>query len=301
MSKKAIDLSIIILNYNTKELTRTCLESVIQAKNKADMWEVILVDNGSTDGSVEFLVQAIKDLNVSSWVTHISLSTNIGFAAGNNKGIHIAQGKAILLLNSDTEIKKEAIQRSLELLWSRESIGVVTAKLVLSNGLIDPACHRGFPTPWASFTYLSGLETLFPQSYWFSQYHQGYKNLSIKHQVDAISGAFFLIKKEVISTTGLLDEDFFMYGEDLDWAYRIRSNGWEIWYEPDAIVLHKKKLSGRNSADPLVRNKTSYYFISTMKQFYNKHYKDSYPFIVTWIILNLLNLRLFFLKKERTH
>jgi len=297
MSQKNPELSIIIVNYNTKKLTLECLKSVIQAREDTDVWEIILVDNGSSDDSVEFLTSTTEYTTNKSWIRIIALDKNYGFSGGNNKGFAVALGRSVLLLNSDTAIQSDAIQICLRRLYSSSKIGVVGSKLFLPNGEIDPACHRGFPTPWASFSYFVGLERLFPSSRIFSQYHQWYKRMNEAHQVDAISGGFFMVRKEVIDQVGVLDESYFMYGEDLDWAYRIKERGWEIWYEPSAQVLHKKKQSGRNSSNVETRKKTKEYFYSTMKLFYKKHYQKKYSTIITLFVITLLNLRLFVVQK----
>jgi len=279
-----IDVSIIILNYNTKDLVLACLSSLAKAKTPTDHWEVIVVDNASTDGSVEVLKQK-KNIHI------IQNKTNLGFAAGNNFGIKMAKGRYVLLLNSDTEVTKGAIQLVLDFMDTHPKVGVSTCKLVLSDGTIDPACHRGFPTPWAAFTYMIGLEKFFSHSRLFAQYHQGYKDLSVAHEIDSPSGAFFLIRREVIDKVGMLDEDYFMYGEDLDWAYRIKQAGWQIWFNPEATVLHHKKQSGRANVDAQLRRQTQKYFYETMGLFYKKHYSHRYGWLVTQLILLAIKLR----------
>jgi GT2 family glycosyltransferase len=298
MNKPPVDLSIIIVNYNTEALTKTCLLSLTKAKQIDDMWEVILVDNGSTDGSTEALQHFINITNDVNKITKfIPSKKNVGFSAGNNIGIKASVGSSVLLLNSDTEVSLGSIQQVYQRLHSDSSIGAATCKLVLPNGSIDPACHRGFPTPWASATYFFALEKLFPHSRLFSQYHMGFKNIDHEHEIDAISGAFFMVKRTTIDTVGLLDESYFMYGEDLDWAYRIRQKGYKILFIPDVYVLHKKKQSGRDNIDPHIKKQTTISFYQTMQLFYRKHYQNIYPFFFTWFILTLLDLRIWITKK----
>lgn len=286
------ELSILIVNYNTPELTSACLASIITAKKENDAWEVIVIDNGSTDFSVEELQKCISDKKAGDWIRMLSLPKNIGFAGGNNRGIEKSKGEAILLLNSDTEVEKDSIQLAFSQLYQDKQTGVVGGYLYLQNGMMDPACHRGFPTPCAAFSYFIGLERLFPHSHVFGKYHQGYKGYDSIHTVDAISGAFFMIKKSVIDIVGLLDESFFMYGEDLDWAYRIKEDGWNIVFNPHVKVLHKKKQSGRLHTDKKVKKVTQYHFYSTMKQFYQKHYEKKYPRLVTYIVYAALDMRI---------
>ena len=172
------------------------------------------------------------------------------------------------------------------------SAGAATCRLDLVNGKMDPACHRGFPTPWAAFTYMTGLEKLFPTSRLFAQYHMGYKNMRIPHQVDCISGAFFLTRRDVIDQVGLLDEDYFMYAEDIDWAYRLKAHGWEVWFNPEVSILHKKKQSGRSH---LLRSRqvtTERYFHLSNWLFYKKHYEKRYGPIVSFLIHMFYRIRL---------
>lgn len=291
------ELSIIIVNFNTHSLTRECLLSLEQAKTDGDSWEVIVVDNGSERQDVEDLYEFIKEKpKRADFIEILESPSNVGFSAGNNIGMKKAVGACILLLNSDTEVPKNSIQVALQELKKDTSAGVLTTKLVLPRGNIDPACHRGFPTPWAALTYFTGLEKLFPTSPVFSQYHMGYKNMSVVHEIDAPSGAFFLVKREVIEKVGLLDEDYFMYGEDIDWAYRIKQAGYKILYDPNVSVFHKKKQSGRANTNKQVKKRTTMFFYQTMQLFYKKHYQEKYPFIVTWMVSALLDVRVLFVK-----
>ena len=288
MRMSNIDVSIIILNYNTKALLLACLSSLAKENPPTDHWEVIVVDNASTDGSVEVLKQK-KNIHI------IQNKTNLGFAAGNNVGIKIAKGRYILLLNSDTEVTKDAIGQMVAFMDAHPKVGVSTCKLLLPDGSMDPACHRGFPTPWAACTYMMGLERLFPHSRLFAQYHQGYKDLSNPHEIDSPSGAFFMVRREVMEQVGMLDEDYFMYGEDLDWAYRIKQAGWQIWFNPQATVLHRKKQSGRANVDPAIQKQTERYFYQTMELFYKKHYEKKYSPVVTWLVYVLLDFKMLLL------
>jgi hypothetical protein len=242
----------------------------------------------------------------------IENESNLGFAKANNIGIKAAQGKNILLLNSDTEINSLAIQKTLKFLeesrgdvrgnYSDENtgetekssevggIGVVTCKVLLNNGKIDPSCHRGFPTPWNAFCYFAKLEKLFPKLKLFSGYHQYYKDLSSIHEVDAISGAFFMIRRNVTHDVGVFDEDYFMYGEDLDWCFRIKAAGYRIMYNPSYSIIHHKKKSGRASGDIELKKKTQRYFWQTMRIFYEKHYLKKYPRIINLIAIKTLKM-----------
>jgi GT2 family glycosyltransferase len=284
-----MELSIIIVSFNTEDITRACLDSIVKWSEGAD-WEVIVVDNGSTDGSIAMLKKY-------PGIKCIFNDKNLGFAKANNKGLKIAKGKYILLLNSDTEIRQDSIATMLRFMDGHLKAGASTCRLDLTNGRMDPACHRGFPTPWASLTYLIGLEKLFPRFPLFAGYHLGYKNMTIPHQVDCISGAFFLARREAIKEVGSLDEAYFFYAEDIDWAYRFKQAGWEIWFNPEAVVLHKKKMSGRNS---LLRSRavtTEIYFHTYNWLFFKKHYAKKYGPLVSFPVNLFYSFRLFLLKQ----
>lgn len=273
--KEFANVTIVIVNYNTRELLKSRLSDL--------RGHVIVVDNGSTDGSVEEVKSAKIDLIVNT--------KNIGFARANNQGIRMAKTKYILLLNTDCEATMKSITEVVGYLEDHPDVGGVTCKLMLSNGSMDPACHRGFPTPWAALTYFLGFERLFPTSRLFSQYHQGYKPMDEIHEVDCISGAFFLVRREVINQVGFLDEDFFMYGEDIDWCYRIRQAGWKIVFYPHVSVTHKKHQSGLAHADDDRREQTKRHFYDAMRHFYQKHYRHRYGWLVTTLVLLGIKLR----------
>jgi len=287
---KAPDVSVIILNFNTLNLTRMCLESLEKSLLGHYTMEVIVCDNASTDGTETMVKKEFPK------VLMIQNGKNVGFAAGNNTGIRKSKGRYILLLNSDTEVTPTAIATMIEFMDTHPKAGAATCTLVLPNGSIDPACHRGFPTPWASVTYLTKLEKLFPKTKFFGEYHQGYKNLKTAHQVDAISGAFFMVRREVVTSVGLLDEDYFMYAEDIDWAYRIKKSGYEIWFNPKASVLHKKKQSGRANTQRRRRIATEIYFHKSNWLFYKKNFAATYNPFVTFLVNSFYTLRLWFLE-----
>jgi hypothetical protein len=289
--EKTIDLSVVILNYNTVELTRKCLQTVFASNLGKYTMEVIVCDNGSTDGSVEMITKEFPQ------VVFIDNKKNLGFAAGNNPGIKRAGGRYILLLNTDTEVPKKTLATMIGFMDGHPEAGAATCKLLLPDGTMDPACHRGFPTPWVAFTYLTKLEKLFPKTKLFGEYHQGYKGFNTIHEVDCIVGAFFLVRREVVKKVGMMDEEFFMYGEDIDWAYRIRQAGWKIFYNPTVTILHKKKQSGRSNILRKRRVVTEVYFHKYNWLFYKKHYATKYPAPLTWVVGAFYTTRLFLLEK----
>lgn len=292
MRKNAnVDLSIIILSYNTKDLLRSCLASVFAYRPQQYRMEVIVCDNASNDGSLEMVKKEFPE------TIRIQNGQNKGFAGGNNPGIKRSNGRYILLLNSDTQVQKDTLETMISFMDTHEDVGASTCKVLLPSGQIDPACHRGFPTPWASITYLLKLEKLFPTSLLFGQYHQGYKGFTTSHQVDCIVGAFFMVRREVIEKVGLLDEDFFMYAEDIDWCFRIKQAGFTIMYTPQTSILHRKKQSGRANILKKRRLTTEVYFHRYNWLFYTKHYKKIYPWWVTMMVNDFYALRIFLLER----
>src|SRR3989344_6338129 len=176
------DLSIIILNYNVKDLLLQCLESVF--KNKSQNWQVIVVDNASSDNSVEAVKEKFPQVEL------LKNKKNLGFAAGNNEGVKLVKAPVILFLNPDTVIVDEAIQKTYDYLMTNSDIGAITCRVELPDGRLDYSCHRGFPTPWNSFAYFSGLSKIFPHSPLFSGYTASYLDTKITHEIDCLTGAF---------------------------------------------------------------------------------------------------------------
>lgn len=273
-----MDLSIIIVNYKTQKLTLQTLESVFAARPPKNKLEVILVDNGSNDDTPEAVCRYYPEVKI------IESRENLGFAGGNNLGLRRAKGRYQLLLNSDTLVEKDTLVKMIDFMDNHPRVGLSTCRVELAGGKIDPASHRGFPTPWASLTYYLGLERFWPKSRLFGQYHQGWKDLHATHEIDTPVGAFFMIRREVLRQVGLLDEKFFMYGEDIDLAFRIKQAGWQISYAPITRITHLKGASGINKPVKDIRIKTTKAFFEAMKLFYKKHYAKKYGFAVKWLV-----------------
>lgn len=266
-------LSIILVNFNGWDWTEKCLDSFPNLQNWSELKtqiEVIVVDNGSRDESV-------KKLRKLDWITLLELPENLGFSGGNNVGIRAAQAPFILLLNTDTEFLPETNLLALLQNFSDDSVGVVTPKIVLPNGELDHACHRGFPTPWNAAWYFSGIAKLFPSFRPIAGYRQSWKDLSTKHEVDACSGAAMLVRTKNLEKVGFLDESFFMYAEDIDWCYRFAENGFKTLYDPAVTILHHKHKSGMKNSSWETKQRSTAAFFDTMKQFMWKHYTEKYP------------------------
>lgn len=286
-------LSIIIVSFNTQEITSKCLKALRKNFKKYPLdYEVIVVDNGSKDKSVEML----KNLKV-GWpeLKVIVSKINLGFGKGNNLGLKKATGKYVLYLNSDAIVDDIDFNDLIYLMETNGDIGAMTVRVVLSNGEIDPASHRGFPTLWRSFNYFVGLERFFYRVPFlnkiFGGYHLSHMNLDEVHEVEVITGAFFLTRKNILDKIGGFDEDYFAYGEDIEMAWSIKEIGYRIIYYPLWEVLHLKSVSGLKGRDKKIRKKTSFHFYDSMKIFYRKHYATRYPKFINEIVYFIIDIK----------
>ena len=252
-------LSIIIVNYNVKYLLEQCLRSVRAAAKDMEV-EVIVVDNGSADGSVDYLRPLFPE------VQFIENTGNPGFAAANNQALRLCRGRYALLLNPDTIVAEDTLRSACRFMDRHPEAGAVGVKMIDAHGAFLPESKRSFPTPWVSFCKLFGLSRLFPYSRRFAAYSLPYLSADGIHQVDVLSGAFMLLRCEALQRIGLLDESFFMYGEDIDLSYRMISAGYKNFYLP-LCILHYKGESTRY-ADPRYLDA----FYDAMLIFYRKHY-----------------------------
>ncbi|KIL38740.1 glycosyl transferase family 2 [Gordoniibacillus kamchatkensis] len=268
-----MDLSILIVNYNTRELTLQALRSVYASKT-AYTYEVILIDNASRDDSVAAIAAEFPQVRL------IANSENVGFAKANNQGMRMAQGRYMLLLNSDTEIQPDTLKIMVTFMETHPEVGASGCKVVLPDGSLDKACKRGFPTPSASFFYAFGFSKLFPKIPAFNQYQLGYLNPDDEYPVDCLVGAFMLVRAETIRQVGMLDEQFFMYGDDVDWCYRIKQAGWVNYYYPRTSILHHKRASWRKKPTRMI-----YEFHRAMYLFHRKHYWKKYSFLVNGAVV----------------
>lgn len=294
---KKPDVSIIILNYNAEKFLRETLKSVQTQKGLTI--ETIVVDNNSSDNSRAMVA---KEFPEALWVQR---DTSVGFSAGNNAGLPHAHANTILFLNPDASFTKpHDLKVCYDKLWSDKTIGTLTGRvnLVLTGG-IDETCHRGFPTPWASFTHFSGLSRLFPHAPLFNQYTKNYLGYDQEHEIDAVGGMFMLMRKCVGEAVGWWDEDYPLYGEDIDFCYRIHEAGYRNLYFPKVKILHYKGVTtgmSKQSASVTTAKKDTIrrvkgWSITAMRLFYDKHYKDKYPFFVTWLVY--LGIKLMYFKR----
>ncbi len=278
------DISIIVISYNTKDITKKCLQTLLTSLEKTleVSSEIIVVDNGSMDGSTEMLKkikEKCKKIESKIKIKLLESNENLGFARANNMALSIALGKYILFLNSDAIIKDVNFEDLIYYLDKNPEVGVVTVKIILPNGDIDWASHRGTPTIWRSFSYFSKLEILFSHipklAKLFGGYHLKHLDLNTIHEIDSPSGAFYLTRKDILDKTGGFDTRYFMYGEDIDLSHRIKKMGFKIIYYPLFIVIHMKYKSGLKRGLRKTEVKTKNYFYDAMKIFYDKHFGDN--------------------------
>jgi N-acetylglucosaminyl-diphospho-decaprenol L-rhamnosyltransferase len=272
-----LDLAIVILNYNTVALLRDCLRSVF-ASDTSLRYHICVVDNASTDGSAEMVQAEFPAVHL------IANRVNRGFSTGNNDGLRWfgfggqpqnsqlagsngSVARYALLLNPDTLVPPTSLGAMVRFMDERPQIGVAGPRLRRLDGSLDRACRRTFPTPQVSFYRMVGLSKLFPNSRRFNAYNMAFYAEDAVHPVDSVVGAFMLLRREAIAQVGLLDEGFFMYGEDLDWAKRIKDAGWQVWYNGQVEITHVKEAASRQSS------KSRIDFYEAMWIFYDKHYR----------------------------
>ena len=285
-----VDLSIIIVSFNTRDVTKKCLDSVFSSfkKNKGISWEIIVVDNGSSDGSVKLLKSYQK-------IRLILNKKNTGFGRPNNQGLRISHGKNILYLNSDVILKRVNFEKLLTYLDANPQVAGLTVRVVLSSGGIDPASHRGFPTPWNAFCYYFELEKYLGCLPWigkyFGGYHLTYLDLNSVHEIDCPTAAFFLVRSKILKKINGFDENYFLYGEYVDLAFRIKKLAYKIIYYPLYEVIHLKSVSGLKKKTFKVKSKTRGYFYDSMKIFYNKYYLRKYPWFIKKLVFFFIDLK----------
>lgn len=290
-----IELSIVILSFNTKDILKNCLRSVFSVKDKTK-FEVIVVDNGSIDESAQMVKKKFPKVKL------IENKNNLGFSGGNNSAKPYCNGKFILFLNSDTEVKSFVIDECINYLKEYKRVGALTCKVILESGKLDKDTRRSFPTPWVAFTHFSKLDRLFPNSKLFSKYWYEYLPEDSIEEIDSLQGAFFLVRKKILEEVGWFDEDYFLDGEDIDLCWRIREKGWKIIYYPKVSIIHLKGASkGKNlrvkKISFLKRLKFVMAGVNSMEIFYKKRLWKKYSIVTNLVVfvgINILKLvRLF--------
>lgn len=296
---KQVDLSIIILTYNSRDVVLGAIASIekhYKEEVKNGQIELIVVDNGSTDDSYHVLETYSKKTTIKSFRI-IDNKRNIGFSAGNNKAIPYTKGRYILFLNPDTVVYPQTLTRMIAFMDSHPQAGAATCKVLTPQGTVDQASHRGFPTPWNAFTHFTGLEKLFPQSKWFAGYTRGWEDFTKLHTIPACVGAFLFVRRSTGEKIGWWDEDYFFYGEDLQFCYDIGKAGYKIYYVPDVHILHyggvssgiKKHTQHMTTADTQTRIQVQHARFDAMRTFYKKNYSRHHP-IIAWVVMKGINL-----------
>ncbi|HRT58989.1 MAG TPA: glycosyltransferase family 2 protein [Candidatus Paceibacterota bacterium] len=256
---ESVRVSVVIVSWNAKAFLARCLASLTERACAYPM-EVIVVDNASQDGSPEMVERDFPQVRL------IRTGSNLGFARGNNRGIRESRGKYLCLINSDVEVRPDCITRLVDYCEAHPDVGMVGPRILGGDGKLQRSC-RGFPTVWNMLCRALALDAMFPRSSWFGGYLLPYWNHDSEREVDILSGCFWMVRRAALETVGLLDESFFMYGEDMDWCKRFWAGGWRLVFVPDAVAVH---YGGASSASAPVR-----FFIEKQRadlQYWRKHH-----------------------------
>jgi GT2 family glycosyltransferase len=276
-----LKLSVIIVSYNVKHFLEQCLHSVRAAIPGIEA-EIFVVDNSSVDGSVKMVKEKFPE------VFCIANTDNSGFAKANNQAIRQSKGEYVLLLNPDTIVETDTFAKVITFMDSHADAGGLGVKMVDGTGHFLPESKRGLPTPGVAFCKVFGLSRLFPKSKTFNKYHLGYLDKDKTHQVEILAGAFMLMRKKVLDEVGLLDESFFMYGEDIDLSYRIIKAGYHNYYFPDTRIIHYKGESTKKGSLNYV-----FVFYNAMIIFARKHYSQKNARLFSLLINMAIYFRAF--------
>ena len=282
-----MELSIIIVNYNVKYFLEQCLISIRNASKEIKS-EIFVVDNNSVDGSVKMVKEKFPEVKL------VENKINVGFSKANNQAILMASGKYILLLNPDTVVEEDTFIKILSFMNSHPEAGGLGVKMIDGKGKFLPESKRGLPTPKVAFYKVFGLSRLFPKSKIFGQYHLGFLDKNKIHSVDILAGAFLFLRKETLDKTGLLDETFFMYGEDIDLSYRIIKAGYKNYYFPETRIIHYKGESTKKSSINYVL-----VFYNAMIIFARKHFSNKNARLFSFLINFAIYLRAFMAISQR--
>lgn len=283
-------LSIVLVNYNFGDFLKECLRYIYEVKDKLNL-DVWVVDNASVDDSILQAKKLFPNIN------YIENKDNLGFGAANNQVLRKVTNEFILILNPDTKLNKNTLPYMVQFIKDHPDVGAATCQGLKSDGKLDWAYHRGFPTPWASLRYFLGDDSL---------YHLTGQDMKKAHEVDAISGSFFMTRRSVLEKVGLFDEDYWMYAEDIDLCFRIKQAGFKVMYVPEVSVTHLKGISSglkKHSQQITTATRQSKIrafnsFYQTMKIFYRKNLAKSYPFFVNWLVYLAINFKHFLAKRN---
>jgi GT2 family glycosyltransferase len=295
MKKK--DLSIVIVTFNSEDTIVECIDSIL-ATIKEHSFEIIVSDNSRN----ELTQMAVGKYKNNNKVVYMKNDDNFGFSKGNNLGIKKANGNYLLFLNPDTKMYEKTIDGMLEFMKQHPDCGASTCFVKLPNGQLDDSAHRGFPTPWNSFSHFSGLSKVFPKSRSLGGYNLTYLDTQQIHEIDSLAGSFMLVPFKVGEKLNWWDEDYFFYGEDIDFCYRIKKAGYKIYFVPEFSILHMKGISSGikkvskdvTKASSETKKIATYHRFRAMEIFYDKHYKKRYPSVVTALVMSGIRLKKLF-------
>ncbi|MDP2984548.1 MAG: glycosyltransferase [Candidatus Latescibacter sp.] len=276
-----MDLSVVIVSYNVSSFLDQTLMTVEESAHGLE-YEIFVVDNASADDSVDMVRRKYPQVKL------IVNSENRGFAKANNQAFGLAGGRYILLLNPDTVLRSDTIPAMIGFLDRHPEAGAAGCKVINPDGSLQLACRRGFPSPGVAFFKMVGLSGLFPKSRTFGAYNLTYLDPESVSEVDAVSGSFMMLRREALDRAGHLDEDFFMYGEDLDLCYRIKKDGWKIYYVPDTEIIHFKGESTKSV--PTMKSILDFY--TAMHIFVEKHHGGGTKLFPRWLLITGIYFRM---------
>ena len=265
-------LSVVFLSYNTRDLTRQALNSVLAAAEGLEA-EIFVVDNASADGSADMVAEEFPQVKL------VCNEANVGFSAGNNVALRQVTGEYALLINTDTIVRRDALHAMVDFLDAHPEAGACGCKILDPDGTLQLDSRRGFPTPLAAFCKMSGLSRLFPKHPLMARYHLTHLDPEQTAEIEVLSGSCMMVRKAAMDQVGLLDEDYFMYGEDIDWCYRFHQAGWKIYYLPTTAIIHFRGESGRGTPLKILYRKSR-----AMSIFVNKHMARRYRFFPLWLL-----------------
>jgi len=305
MNKKIPKISIIILNFNAGEFLEKCLLSLEKCfkedsrkERRYEIADILIVDNGSSDNSLKLAEKSAARLRAKV----IRNNKNIGFAAGNNIAVKNNLDKNanyVLFLNPDTIVFPGVLPEVVSFMEERRDAGVATCRVELPNGHLDEACHRGFPTPWRSLCFFSRLSRIFGGSRLFSGYTLGHLvDLETPHEIDSCSGSFLLVRRSVGEKIGWWDEDYFFYGEDLDFCFRVKEHGFNIYYLPRIKIVHfrgiasgiKSHSKDMSKASKETKLTSALASVEAMRIFYRKHLQKRYKWPIGLFVFGGIKL-----------
>ena len=269
-----MQLSVIIVSYNVRYFIRQCLDSLFRSSQAAAIdVEVFVVDNDSKDGTIPYLKDAFAsqlDANNNNVRLHLIANRhNVGFGRANNQALRHCKGDYVLFLNPDTIVTEHTLIDCLSAAREQSKLGAIGVAMLQANGQIAPESRRGLPTPWVAFCRMSGLTKLFPKSRRFARYYMSYLSQEETAPIDIVSGAFMFCNRAALNEVGGFDEDFFMYGEDIDLSYRFLKAGYQNFYVPTPIVHYKGESTNKNSY------RYVHVFYEAMLIFFQKHFPTS--------------------------